>query len=145
MCDYKFLQRRNFVICWQKNWSVVFYIIFCAISFRLPNVFLCMFIRHSYVHEKGIMIHHTSHTPYFQWNRKYRDCTWFYVTLRINCLALPSTGFIAVLKLHSILSVLKTDKRTGSRLQAALKYENCNMSFLGLLVCLNTHKKSSHV
>ena len=68
-----------------------------------------------------------------------RNC--FYITLRVIFLSLPSTGIIGVSKIAFHFSVLKTDNRTGSRVQADLKYENCNVSFKGLRACLKTYKK----
>ena len=58
-----------------------------------------------------------------------------YSTLRVICLSLPSTSIMAVSKMALHFCELKTDKRTGARFQADLKYENCNVSFQDLRAC----------
>ena len=54
---------------------------------------------------------------------------WFYITLRVICLALPSTDIIVVSKIALHFSELKTEKHTWAPFQADLNYENGKMRY----------------
>ena len=61
--------------------------------------------------------------------KKRKKEKWFYITLRVICLSLLSTGIIVVSKIALRFSKLKTEKRTGASFQADLNYENGKMRF----------------
>ena len=83
----------------------------------IPTTFL-------YLSDMGML---TGKFLFFYGNEK-----WFlyhFICLSLPSCSLPSTGIIAVSKIALHFSVLKTDERTGSRLQSGLKYESSNVSF----------------
>ena len=76
-----------------------------------------------YIHQSLCILPMREYFNFF-WKEK-----WFYISLGVICLSLPSTGIIVVSKIALHFSELKKEKRTGTPFQADLNYKNGKMRF----------------